>query len=162
MVTSSIRIRVERHTSTWQARGPAKLLRTLHRFHAIAHTIPLIELSPTSFHRTAGIGFGIVMPRVIKAVIGDIDERHAGLASGMVMTALQIGSALGIAIVGGFFTSLSAREPACRHMLARSAMQWRLMLACSFWDELCLYAFPARDQLLGRMVRIEKGVNDNS
>lgn len=51
----------------------------------------------------AGIGFGIVMPRIIKVVIGDIDERHAGLASGMVMTALQIGSALGIAIVGGFF-----------------------------------------------------------
>jgi EmrB/QacA subfamily drug resistance transporter len=51
----------------------------------------------------AGIGFGIVMPRIIKAVIGDIDERHAGLASGIVMTALQIGSALGIAIVGGFF-----------------------------------------------------------
>jgi EmrB/QacA subfamily drug resistance transporter len=51
----------------------------------------------------AGIGFGVVMQRVIKAVIGDIDERHAGLASGMVMTALQIGSALGIAIVGGFF-----------------------------------------------------------
>jgi hypothetical protein len=51
----------------------------------------------------AGIGFGIVMPRIIKTVIGDIDERHAGLASGMVMTALQIGSALGIAIVGGFF-----------------------------------------------------------
>ena len=45
-----------------------------------------------------------------RLVIGDIDERHAGLAAGMVMTALQIGSALGIAIVGGFFyISLGAR-----------------------------------------------------
>ena len=51
----------------------------------------------------AGIGYGIVMPGIIKAVIGNIDERHAGLAAGMVMTALQIGAALGIAIVGGFF-----------------------------------------------------------
>jgi hypothetical protein len=25
----------------------------------------------------AGIGYGIVMPGIIKAVIGDIDERHA-------------------------------------------------------------------------------------
>jgi EmrB/QacA subfamily drug resistance transporter len=58
----------------------------------------------------AGIGYGIVMPGIIKAVIGEIDERHAGLAAGMVMTALQIGSALGIAIVGGFFyISLGAR-----------------------------------------------------
>ena len=72
-----------------------------------------------------GIGFGIVMPRVIKAVIGGIDEPHARLASGMVMTALQIGSALGIAIVGGFFYISLGAEPACRHMLARSAMQWR-------------------------------------
>jgi hypothetical protein len=73
----------------------------------------------------AGIGFGIVMPRVIKAVIGDIDERHAGLASGMVMTALQIGSALGIAIVGGFFyvslgtgTGLQAYARAFSHAMA--------------------------------------------
>ncbi|MFT4113319.1 MFS transporter [Silvibacterium sp.] len=36
----------------------------------------------------AGIGYGIVMPGVIKAVIGGIDERHAGLASGTVMTTL--------------------------------------------------------------------------
>jgi len=58
----------------------------------------------------AGIGFGIVMPGVIKAVIDDIEERYAGLAAGMVMTALQIGSALGIAIVGGFFyVSLGVR-----------------------------------------------------
>jgi hypothetical protein len=32
----------------------------------------------------AGIGYGIVMPGIIKAVIGDIDERHVGLAAGMV------------------------------------------------------------------------------
>jgi EmrB/QacA subfamily drug resistance transporter len=51
----------------------------------------------------AGIGYGIVMPGIIKAVIGDIEERHAGLAAGIVMTALQIGAALGIAVVGDFF-----------------------------------------------------------
>src|SRR5277367_332328 len=39
---------------TWTARGPAKLLRTLHRFPAIADTIPSIEVSPPSFQRTAG------------------------------------------------------------------------------------------------------------
>lgn len=51
----------------------------------------------------AGLGFGIVMPSVIKAVLGGVDQRHAGLASGMVISTLQIGAALGVAIVGGIF-----------------------------------------------------------
>ena len=54
---------------------------------------------------SAGMGFGLIMPSVIKAVIGGIDQRHAGLASGAVMSALQIGSALGVAIIGGIFYS---------------------------------------------------------
>ena len=54
----------------------------------------------------AGVGFGIVMPSVIKAVIGGIDQRHAGLASGIVISTFQIGSALGVAIIGGIFFSV--------------------------------------------------------
>jgi EmrB/QacA subfamily drug resistance transporter len=54
----------------------------------------------------AGIGFGIVMPEIIRAIIGNVDERHAGMASGIVMTTLQIGSALGVALVGGVFYSV--------------------------------------------------------
>jgi EmrB/QacA subfamily drug resistance transporter len=54
----------------------------------------------------AGVGFGIVMPSVIKAVIGGIDQRHAGLASGIVISTFQIGAALGVAIIGGVFFSV--------------------------------------------------------
>jgi EmrB/QacA subfamily drug resistance transporter len=53
----------------------------------------------------AGAGFGIVMPSVIKAVIGGIDPRHAGLASGMIISTFQIGAALGVALIGGVFYS---------------------------------------------------------
>jgi EmrB/QacA subfamily drug resistance transporter len=53
----------------------------------------------------AGLGFGIVMPSVINAVIGGIDRRHAGLASGVVISTFQIGAALGVAIIGGIFFS---------------------------------------------------------
>src|ERR1700733_2496008 len=52
---------------------------------------------------TAGMGFGIIMPSVIKAVLGGVDQRHAGLASGVVISTLQIGAALGVAIIGGVF-----------------------------------------------------------
>jgi predicted MFS family arabinose efflux permease len=54
----------------------------------------------------AGVGFGIVMPSVIKAVIGSIDPRHAGLASGIGISTFQIGAALGVAIIGGVFFSV--------------------------------------------------------
>ncbi|HKU99818.1 MAG TPA: MFS transporter [Vineibacter sp.] len=61
-----------------------------------------------------GLGFGTVMPSVIKAVIGGIDPRHAGLASGVVISTFQIGAALGVAIIGGiFYDALGAeRDPA--------------------------------------------------
>jgi EmrB/QacA subfamily drug resistance transporter len=52
-----------------------------------------------------GLGFGTVMPSVIKAVINGIDQRHAGLASGIMISTFQIGAALGVAVIGGVFYS---------------------------------------------------------
>lgn len=51
----------------------------------------------------AGIGFGIVMPSIIGAVISGVDPRHAGLASGVIISTFQAGSALGVAVIGGIF-----------------------------------------------------------
>jgi EmrB/QacA subfamily drug resistance transporter len=59
----------------------------------------------------AGLGFGTVMPSVIKAVIGSIDQRHAGLASGIMISTFQIGAALGVAIIGGVFYSVLGQRP---------------------------------------------------
>ena len=53
----------------------------------------------------AGLGFGTVMPLAIKAVIGGVAPKHAGLASGIVISTFQIASALGVAIIGGVFYS---------------------------------------------------------
>lgn len=58
----------------------------------------------------AGTGFGIVMPSVIKAVLGSVDQAHAGLASGVVISTLQIGAALGVATIGGVFYSILGTE----------------------------------------------------
>ncbi|MDR3464081.1 MAG: MFS transporter [Beijerinckiaceae bacterium] len=67
----------------------------------------------------AGLGYGIVVPSVIKAVISGVDQRHAGLASGMVISTFQIGAALGVAIVGGvFFTVLGSGQDLAAHVRA--------------------------------------------
>jgi EmrB/QacA subfamily drug resistance transporter len=58
-----------------------------------------------------GLGFGTVVPSVIKAVIGSIDQRHAGLASGIMISTFQIGAALGVAIIGGVFYSALGMRP---------------------------------------------------
>ena len=55
----------------------------------------------------AGFGFGVAMPSLIRTVIGSVGMHHAGLASGMVITGLQISAALGVAVIGGvFYTAL--------------------------------------------------------
>ena len=61
----------------------------------------------------SGIGFGFAFPSLMRAVLGSVDARHAGLASGMVITALQISAALGVAVIGGVFYSVlgTARDP---------------------------------------------------
>lgn len=51
------------------------------------------------------------MPALIKAVLADVEERHAGLAAGVVMTALQVGAALGVAVVGGIFYAALGAHP---------------------------------------------------
>ncbi|MBR0936841.1 MFS transporter [Bradyrhizobium jicamae] len=58
-----------------------------------------------------GLGFGTVMPSIIRAVVGSIHPRHAGLASGIMISTFQIGAALGVAIIGGVFYSLLGPRP---------------------------------------------------
>jgi EmrB/QacA subfamily drug resistance transporter len=56
----------------------------------------------------AGMGHGTVLPSVVRIVIGEIELAKAGLASGVVTSMLQIGSAFGAtAISGAFFSVLS-------------------------------------------------------
>ena len=58
---------------------------------------------------------GITMPSLFDFILADVPTRHAGSASGVVNTVVQIGSATGIAIVGVIFFGLveaSAAPPA--------------------------------------------------
>ncbi|MGI4812486.1 MAG: MFS transporter [Janthinobacterium lividum] len=57
----------------------------------------------------AGTGHGVVLPSVVRIVIGEIAPAQAGLASSLVTSLLQLGSAFGAtAISGVFFSALTA------------------------------------------------------
>lgn len=58
----------------------------------------------------AGIGHGIVLPSVVRIVIGEIEPAKAGLASSVVTSMLQIGSAFGATAISGVFFSAVAHD----------------------------------------------------
>jgi EmrB/QacA subfamily drug resistance transporter len=58
----------------------------------------------------AGVGHGLVLPTVVRIVIGEIEAAKAGLASSIVTSMLQIGSAFGATAIGGvFFSAIASR-----------------------------------------------------
>lgn len=60
-----------------------------------------------------GFGMGLVAPTVVDAVLSTVPDADAGAASGVVNTNLQLGSALGVALVGFvFFSTLTSHAPA--------------------------------------------------
>ncbi|HKT28841.1 MFS transporter [Dyella sp.] len=88
-----------------EALGFGVLIATV--WHALPHGALMPGLA------LGGFGFGAALPALIRAVISSVETKHAGLASGMVITALQISAALGVAIIGGvFYTALHGQTGA--------------------------------------------------
>ncbi len=54
----------------------------------------------------AGFGQGIAFPRLYNTVLGDVPPQQAGLAAGIVNSALQVGGAVSAAAIGSLFFSL--------------------------------------------------------
>jgi EmrB/QacA subfamily drug resistance transporter len=54
----------------------------------------------------AGIGQGFILPSLVRIVLSEVSVERAGIASGLVTSLLQIGSAVGVAVVAGVFYSV--------------------------------------------------------
>ena len=54
-----------------------------------------------------GLGIGLVFPAASVTAMGDVDHEGAGLASGVMMTAHEIGAALGVAVLSAVATASS-------------------------------------------------------
>jgi Major Facilitator Superfamily len=59
------------------------------------------QIAPSMF--TLGVGMGIVAPSLVDASLADMPHDHAGSASGVVNTMMQLGGAIGVAIIGVLF-----------------------------------------------------------
>jgi hypothetical protein len=67
------------------------------------------------------------MPSILRGVISSVDQVHIGLASGVAISALQICSSLGVAVVGGiFYGALGTGDT-----LAAYAHAFILVLGCN-------------------------------
>lgn len=58
----------------------------------------------------AGVGHGVVLPSIVRIVIGEIEPAKARLASSIVTSMLQSGSAFGATAISGVFFSAVARD----------------------------------------------------
>ncbi|NUY34765.1 MFS transporter [Paraburkholderia sp. JPY303] len=82
----------------------------------------------------AGVGHGLLLPSIMRIVLQEVAPEKAGLASGVVSSTLQIGSAFGTAAVSGaFFGALggSAAPASYAHAFQLSlAINAALMFVC--------------------------------
>ena len=59
-----------------------------------------------------GLGMGLILPSLADTIIAGLPHRNAGAASGVLNTGMQVGNAIGVAIIGMIlFTSIGSYAP---------------------------------------------------
>ncbi|MEV4443487.1 MFS transporter [Streptomyces sp. NPDC049577] len=89
------------------AAGMLGLMFTVGR-HGASTGVPVLVPSLV----VVGLGMGLVVSPVVDLVLSGVPERDAGSASGVLNTALQLGAAAGVAVLGVLFFGLLAGEVA--------------------------------------------------
>lgn len=76
----------------------------VHRAHLTAWEVRPVIL-------VFGLGMGLILPTLADGIIAHVPERNAGAASGILNTGLQVGNAIGVAVIGIIlFSSLGAHS----------------------------------------------------
>ena len=106
------------------AAGMAGLIATVARYGAAVTTA---ELVPGLI--VAGLGMGTVLAPLADILLAGVDRQHAGSASGLFNTGIQLGASIGVALIGVIFFGLlgSQSGPAA----AATAPQLRAGLAAA-------------------------------
>jgi sugar phosphate permease len=89
----------------------------------VAAGIAGVPLSAAVF--LAGLGQGVAFPRLFATVLGDVPPAQAGVAAGIMNSALQIGAAVSVAAIGSlFFVVLDDRTGERAYAHAFALAQW--------------------------------------
>jgi EmrB/QacA subfamily drug resistance transporter len=106
------------------AAGMAGLIATVARYGPAVTTA---ELVPGLI--VAGLGMGTVLAPLADILLAGVDRQHAGSASGLFNTGLQLGASIGVALIGVIFFGLLGTQAA--PAAAAAAPQLRAGLAAA-------------------------------
>jgi EmrB/QacA subfamily drug resistance transporter len=97
--------------------GPTVVVRVGVAMEAIGIVLVALVISPdiTALHLVPGfamygMGIGFAAPQLTNVVLSQIPDRSTGVASGANATVRQVGSALGVAIIGALVTAQTAKH----------------------------------------------------
>jgi EmrB/QacA subfamily drug resistance transporter len=93
----------------------------------------------------AGLGMGMVAPTLIDVALAGVRERDAGSASGVINTSLQLGGAIGVAVIGVIFFGLLPEGP---ELAADPATGFASTLRDVLWFEIGIYLLSAAAMML--------------
>jgi MFS family permease len=89
----------------------------------VAKGVAGVPLSAAVF--LAGLGQGVAFPRLFATVLGDVPAAQAGVAAGIMNSALQIGAAVSVAAIGSlFFVVLDGGSGERAYAHAFALAQW--------------------------------------
>lgn len=118
---------------------------------AVIATIGLVGETAEPWHlapalAVGGIGMGVTMPSLFDFILAEVPARHAGSASGVVNTVVQIGGAGGIAIVGAIFFGLleATSAPPAETFTAAIELTLRYHVAAFAVSALLAFLLPDR------------------
>ena len=96
------------------AAGMAGMIAAVHHYGAAVTTWDLVPGLVA-----AGLGLGAVIAPLADIVLARVPSQHAGSASGVFNTGLQLGNSIGIAVIGViFFGMLGSQSGAAAHAVA--------------------------------------------
>lgn len=91
-----------------------------------------------------GMGQGIALPNLIGNIVGLVDQRRSGLASGLVSSMFQISGALAVAVIGGLFFALQGEASNSRSTALAYAVSAIAIAACLLISALYSSTLPRR------------------
>ena len=93
----------------------------------------------------AGLGMGMVAPTLIDVALTGVRDRDAGSASGVVNTSLQLGGAIGVAVIGVIFFGFL---PEGAELAADQAAGFASAFRNALWFEVGIYLLSAAAMML--------------